>query len=206
MTELKANIAYLASHFLQTSSVLKWTIDFFISAQARVVSGITDESEELEIFKDYVMDSISRGLPRPYPALTADEWKTLFYHIKATLNISEESVMWENRNKEASRLQMRQGFMPKQLSDAFSSQKIDDYVEELREHEFGLTFHRYRFEDMLDFIDWLDRNRGPFDETELPKKLKEFLPVKSGETLAKVWLQTIHMRYPDGINWNHKIR
>ena len=70
MTELKANIAYLASHFLQSHSMLNWTIDFFISAQARVVADITNDSEELEIFEDHVMDSISRGLPRPYPALT----------------------------------------------------------------------------------------------------------------------------------------
>lgn len=205
MTELKANIAYLASLFLQSHSMLNWIIDFFTSAQARVVAGITNESEELEIFRDHVIDSISRGLPRPSPALTTDDWKTLFNHIKANLNISDESVMWENRKNEASRLQMRQGFMPKPLSDVLSSQKINDYIEELREHEFGLTFHRYRFEITLEYIDWLDRNRGPFDEAELPKKLKELLPVKSGETLAKVWLQTIHLRYPDGINWNHKI-
>jgi len=206
MKELKANIVYLTSHLLQTSLGLKWSIDFFTSAQARVVAGITDESEEVGILRDYLMDSFSQGVPRPSPALTNEDWKIIFYHIKDSLKISDESVMWENRNNETGRIQMRQGYIPKSLSEVLSSEKIDDFVEELREHEFGLTFHRYRLEDTLDFIDWLDRNRGPFEETELPKKLKEFMLVKSGEILAKIWLQTIHLRYPNGINWNHKIR
>jgi hypothetical protein len=206
MTELKPNIAYLASLFLQSPSMLNWIIDFFTSSQSRVVAGITNASEELEIFRDHVMDSISRGLPRPSPALTTDDWKTLFNHIKANLNISNESVMLEIRKNEANRIQMLQGFSPKPLSDVLSSQKINEYVEELREHEYGLTFHRYRFETMLEYIDWLDRNRGPFEKTELPKKLREFLRAKSGETLAKVWLQTLPLRYPDGISWNHMIK
>jgi len=205
MTELKANIAYLVNYHLNSPAMIRWTIDYFVSAQARIVSSITNESEEVEYFKDSVIDASSRGFPRLYPPLTTNDWETLFNHIKANLNISDEIVFWENRNRDASHLQRRQGYIPKPLNDTLSLQRIDDYVEELREHEFGLTFHRYRLEDMLEFIDWLDRNRGPFDEAELPKELKEYLPVKSGETLAKVWLETIHLRYPDGINWNHKI-
>jgi len=205
MTNLKPNAAFIASQLLQTTSGLKWTIDFFTAAQARVVSGITDESEEVEIFQDHMMESISKGLFRPHDPASID-WKTLYYHIKAYLKISDESVNLEIRGNENHRLQMHQGFLPKPLIDILSQQEIDEYVAELRAHEFGRTFHHYRLEGTLDFIDWLDRNRGPFDEKELPNMLKEFLAVKSGETLARIWLQTIHRRYPDGIKWNHKIR
>lgn len=205
MTNLEGNTRFLATLLLQNYQMYKWTANLIVRIQADIETGVMDKSDELALFHDSIVEAKPQGLMGPLNLETVD-WQALLNHCKENLKLSEDDVRLEIKSIELTRAKLRQGFTPKALKDVLPAMVLDEYTQELREKEFGPSFRHHRLDDILALIDWLDRNRGPFDSVELAREIKPMARVRSGEYLARVWQNTLNLRYPEGVPWPRRTK
>jgi hypothetical protein len=205
MNNLDGNTRFLADQLLHSRSMYKWTRDVFLKMKAEVASGSMDEAEELDLFRDSVTDINPQGFLGPLHLASID-WQALFDLCLTQVNLSERDVNFEISIINSTRAKILQGSSPKPLKQVLSGEEFEIYFKKLAEQEFGRSFRRHRLDDTLALMDWWDRNRGPFSSIELPREIKSVVGAKSGEYLASVWLQTLHLRYPTGVPWHRGIK
>jgi hypothetical protein len=200
MDQLEGNTRFLATLLIETTSMWKWTYGFFLQTDAEVADGKISTAEQLKLFQDHILVAKPSGFLGPIN-LDSVDWKALFDYCKSKLNISDQAVGWQRSLAQGTHEQLREGYQPRLLRDVLSADELNKYVQELAEQELDRTFRVHRIDYLLAFVDWLERNQGPFDAIELPNVLRRLLRAKSGTCLARIWLQTLPLRYPRGVPW-----
>ena len=189
---------------LVTTSMMQWVVDLFAEMKSAVAMGQMTVDDQL----DYFRDSITEGdtLKNLGIKEEAVDWDALFEFCDSFFSVKPEHLEAEIKRKEYNNKQMVQGFTPKPLHEVVSEEEFERYFNELRNYEYGKPFRRYKIDELLAFIDWLDRNRGPLptEPLELSGTIKSFARVKSGEYLANLWTRTLPLRYPSGIPWREE--
>lgn len=200
MDQLEGNTRFLATLLLETTSMWKWTYDFFLRTDAEVADGEIDTAEQFKLFRDHLLVAKPRGFLGPID-LDSVDWKALYDYCKSKLNISDQAVAWQRSLANRTRDQLREGYQPRLLRDVLSAEELNKYAQELTDQELDHTFRLHRIDDLLALVDWAERNQGPFDAIELPNVLRKLVRAKSGTNLARIWLETLPLRYPEGVPW-----
>jgi len=189
---------------LVTTSMTRWAVDLFMEMKSAVAMGQMSVDDQL----DYFRDSITEGNTLKNLGIKEEavDWGALFEFCDSFFSVKPEHLEGEIQRKEYNNKQMLQGFTPKPLHEVVSEEEFEKYFNELRNYEYGKPFRSYKIDDLLVFIDWLDRNRGPLprEPLELSSTIKSFARVKSGEYLANLWTKTLPLRYPSGIPWRQQ--
>ena len=197
---LEGNTRFLATLLLETVSMFRWTHAFVLRTEAEIADGVIDGVEQLKLFQDHIVEAKPGGFLGPID-LDEVDWKALLDYCKSKLDISEQAVRWERVLAHSIYDQLPEGSRPKALREALSATELESFARELREREFDSTFRAHRIDELMAFIDWLDSSQGPFDAPEVPEILRRNLRARSGTYLARIWLQTFPLRYPEGVPW-----
>ena len=194
---LHGQALFLANMLTQNYSSFRWTQKLLTRSQARLEEGLITEEEQTELLRDTMIASKVSGLKDPKKVENID-WKALLDYLKEISLPPEDIIAIARTELRQSQEYYQKTLGAKRLRYVIEPREYDRIVELLSSEEFDETFREYKLDQILGLIDWNHIHRGPIRVSERSAKLKSMLRAKTGVHIARVWQDTLQLRYPDG--------